>query len=78
MSLTIIDDLTYQTLLCNEIARQINNGLDLKAARSMARETMARCFVADDDTQDSHDRERAEMNMTTGEQLAWHNPTQGR
>jgi len=36
----------FQCVLQDEVARQINKGLDLQAARSLAREIVGRAFVS--------------------------------
>lgn len=46
MSTMEIPDELYQAIYHQEIARHINNGIDLDRARLMAREIMAHAFVS--------------------------------
>lgn len=42
---TEIDDITYDTIRTQEVARYINSGLDLQMARQMADEIMQSVYV---------------------------------
>ena len=45
MSLTEIDDVTYDLIRTQEVARYINSGLDLESARHMADEIMSAVYI---------------------------------
>ena len=48
MSITRIDPATYERILTSAVAQYLDLGMDLKAARSMAKDSMDRAFVRDD------------------------------
>lgn len=75
MSIMTIDRIVWNSIYTDAVAKYIGKGMDLQAARSMAREQMDNAFVilGCGEVQENHDTLRDEQAITDGDLRDWQN-----